>query len=252
MPDFIEVQKQFAAGIRTPSLHDEYFPELEARRLAIYQDLFFNNVSGFVSNAFPVLKSLYQAEDWQALLRDFFQQHPCHSPYFVDIAEEFLTYLTTSFSTRECDADFMLELAHYEWIELVVSVAMQDESEQSLTSTDLLDAKLYIATSARVLSYSYAVHQISTDFQPQAPSAERHYFVVYRDGEDDVQFMACNALTALLLDTLQQQPGINIAQLITLMQSHATAIPLAQLQQGAFQLLGQFAELGVVVTKNAQ
>ena len=54
---FIEVQQQFMDYIRDPSLP---MPEgIEPRRMKVYRDLFFNNISGFVASAFPVLKSLY-------------------------------------------------------------------------------------------------------------------------------------------------------------------------------------------------
>ena len=56
---FIEVQQQFMAHIRDPA-HNAKPADVEERRMAIYRDLFFNNVDGFVSSAFPVLKSLYK------------------------------------------------------------------------------------------------------------------------------------------------------------------------------------------------
>ena len=90
---FQQIQKKFMQHIRDPKHHD--FPEIEDRRLAIYRDLFFNNIEGFVSSAFPVLKSLYCEQSWLALVRQFFIQHDCKSPYFLQISEEFLNYLST-------------------------------------------------------------------------------------------------------------------------------------------------------------
>ena len=66
---------------------------VEERRLKIYRDLVYNNVEGFISGGFPVLRSLYQDEDWHQLVREFIDQHRCHTPYFLEISQEFLKFL---------------------------------------------------------------------------------------------------------------------------------------------------------------
>ncbi|MFM9709917.1 HvfC/BufC family peptide modification chaperone, partial [Streptomyces galilaeus] len=58
----------------------------EERRMAIYRDLFFNNIEGFITSGFPVLRTLYSTDDWNTLIRRFFVEHDCASPYFLDIA----------------------------------------------------------------------------------------------------------------------------------------------------------------------
>jgi hypothetical protein len=89
---------------------------VEPRRLKIYQDLIYNNVEGFLSSGFPVLRTLYCSDDWHSLSRLFIQQHQCHSPYFLEISQEFLTFLLQEHSHRACDPIFITELAHYEWV----------------------------------------------------------------------------------------------------------------------------------------
>lgn len=90
---FVETQQAFMAYIRDPD--NQPAPSgIESRRLKIYQELFFNNIEGFVSSAFPVLKSLYPATQWLALVRQFFVKHHCKSPYFLEISQEFLLFFT--------------------------------------------------------------------------------------------------------------------------------------------------------------
>jgi len=121
-PDFISRQYAFAAHIRDP--HNNPAPAgIEDRRLGIYRELFFNNVEGFLSSSFPVLKQLYTEQDWLALARDFFAGHHCHSPLFLEIPREFLAYLDNERGQRDTDPPFLRELAHYEWVELALSVA---------------------------------------------------------------------------------------------------------------------------------
>lgn len=69
-PNFQNVQYQFAAHIRNPQ--ENAAPEgIEDRRMAIYRDLFFNNVEGFLAGNFPVLKLISSEQYWLRLARDF-------------------------------------------------------------------------------------------------------------------------------------------------------------------------------------
>ena len=85
--DFIRTQVAFAAHIRDPE--GVAAPgDVEARRMAVYRELFYNNVEGFVSSGFPVLRSLYDDEPWHALVREFFIKHRCQTPYFLEISQK--------------------------------------------------------------------------------------------------------------------------------------------------------------------
>ena len=56
---------------------------------------------------------------------------------------------------------------------------------------------------AWVLAYDYRVHQISPANQPQGPDGQSTFLVVYRKRDDQVGFMEINAVTARLLELLQ-------------------------------------------------
>ena len=91
-PEFQRLQRSFAAHLRNPQRHPA--PSgIEERRLAVYRQLFFNNLNGFLEKGFPVLRSLYDDAGWRRLVRGFFDQHACTSPYFLEIPEEFVTFL---------------------------------------------------------------------------------------------------------------------------------------------------------------
>ena len=70
---FQQVQHQFVAYLRSPE-QNEKPADVGQERLDVYRELLFNNVSGFVSSAFPVLKSLYTDQAWQQRLQLFFGQ----------------------------------------------------------------------------------------------------------------------------------------------------------------------------------
>ena len=86
---FQHIQRAFAAHIRDP---EHYAPpvDVEDRRMAIYRELFYNNIEGMLARGFPVLHSLHARANWHALVRVLFAEHRCRSPYFKDIGQAFV------------------------------------------------------------------------------------------------------------------------------------------------------------------
>lgn len=198
-----QVQTQFAAHLRDPDGVDGP-AHIEDRRLQIYRDLFYNNIENFISNSFPVLRSLLDDDRWHGMVRDFMIRHRCHSPYFLEISQEFLLYLQQVRDPQPEDPPFMLELAHYEWVELGLDVA--DEELGALDCDrdgDMLSGLPVVSPLAWSLAYQFPVHRIGPGFQPTEPGTEPTYLVVYRNPADEVGFMETNAVTARLLELLQ-------------------------------------------------
>lgn len=176
--------------------------DVEQRRLNIYQDLIFNNIEGFISGAFPVLRELYSEEHWLSLVREFIVQHESHSPYFLHISQEFLHFLQNEYQLSPSDPPFMLELAHYEWTELALDVSDEEEpvadERSTLEDAALLESQLRLSPVAWPLSYQFPVHQIGPDFQPREVPEQNTFLVVYRQNEE-IKFMQSNAVTIRLL-----------------------------------------------------
>ncbi len=215
---------------------------IEPRRLQIYQDLIYNNIEGFISGGFPVLRSLYESEDWHAMVRNFIDGHRCHSPYFLEISQEFLQYLTEKHEPRPCDPPYMTELAHYEWVELGLDVS--EEELPALSNLSPLDAVPHWSPLAWLLSYQWPVHLIGPGNRPEE-AGDPTFLVVYRNAADEVKFMELNAATARLAEMLrgnEQQTGAEIlAQLATEMNMAVDAI-----REFGAQQLNQLQELGVI------
>lgn len=200
-----QVQYEFAAHIRDP----EHYPQpagIENRRMAIYRRLFFNNISSLLAGNFPVLRSLYDDDRWNCLVREFYAEHRCHTPLFPEIAKEFLRFLQERDDLAE-DPPFLLELAHYEWVELALSLDEREPGAVAVHPTgDLLAGRPVLSPLAWALSYRYPVHRIEPGFQPTEPPAEATHLLVYRDRREDVKFMQLNDVTRLLLQQLQEAP----------------------------------------------
>lgn len=200
MSEFQQLSHQLAGHIRNP---DQVSApnNVEERRVKIYRELFYNNIESFVSGAFPILRQLINDSHWHALIRGFMVSYRCHSPYFLEISQEFLNYLQQR-QPQPNDLPFMLELAHYEWVELALDVS-DEVTPDCDHNGDLLAQLPLVSPLAWSLAYQYPVHQIGRDYQPTSPSEQPHYLIVYRDRDDKVGFMEANAVTARLLELLK-------------------------------------------------
>lgn len=206
---FKDWQYAFTSHIRDPENVD--VPEgIEPRRIKIYSDLFYNNVEGFISGAFPVLKSLYSDDDWHLLVRDYFKNHKNHTPYFLELSQEFIDYLQNERKNQNDDFPFMLELVHYEWVELALSIDETEIDNSTIDADgDLLDGHPVISPLAWPLSYRFEVHKISPDYLPSEAGTQATHLIVYRDSEDEVRFMEINPVTARLLFLLNNDSTLN-------------------------------------------
>jgi len=181
----------------------------------IYRELLYNNIEGFLSNAFPVIRAIYSDANWHAMVRDFFARHKSRSPYFLDIAQEFLDYLQHEREPRAQDPAGLLELAHYEWAELALSVADETIDISHIDPNgDLLDGHPVISDLAWPLVYHFPVHEMGPDNLPEAAPAQPTYLVVYRNRNDEIRFIALNPVTARLLDLLLQDETLTGRQAI--------------------------------------
>lgn len=200
---FQQVQKQMTDWLREPGKKPA--PAVEQRRLDIYRELFFNNVSGFVETAYPVLKSLLSEEEWSALLRDFFAEHHCQSPYFRDISLEFRTWMEAERAGFMAENPWVQELLHYEWVELAAECAESDNEQVAVNDAgDLLAEQPVVGECVWPLVYRWPVHALGPDNLPTVlPPEPPTCLIVYRDDEDTVRFLEINALTARLVELLQ-------------------------------------------------
>ena len=208
---FQQVQRQFAGHIRDP---DGQCPPagVEDRRMSIYRDLFYRNIEGFISGAFPVLHAILAEDHWHALVRDFMRQYHCQAPYFLEISQEFLSYLQQRQSQPQ-DPPFMLELAHYEWVELALDVAdVEPDWSTIVANGDLLEGRPVVSPTAWSLAYRYPVHRIGPGWQVEDPPPQPTYLVVYRNREDVVKFMEINGVTARLLELISADEQLSGAQ----------------------------------------
>ncbi len=201
LPAFVASQHRMADHLRDPE-NNPAVPDIEERRLNIYRELIYNNIESFLSSGFPILRSIISDDNWHQLARDFVRSHQSESPYFLEISQEFLCYLQEERDPLPEDPPFMLELAHYEWVELALDVSTEtfpDEAREIDPANDILT----VSPLAWRLCYQYPVHQIGPEYQPEVPPEQPTFLIVYRNRQQVVKFLEINALTSRLVQLLE-------------------------------------------------
>ncbi|MEQ8206314.1 MAG: putative DNA-binding domain-containing protein [Woeseia sp.] len=206
IPAFQKKQYAFAAHIRNP----EQAPApdaIEDRRMAIYRELFFNNLFKLLGSTFPVLKTLYGDNGWRRLVRAFMSGHQAQTPYFLEIPKEFIAFLQDEYELTQDDPPFLIELAHYEWAELALSVS-DESNDLSLIDGDgdLLHGVPIKSVLAWTLAYQFPVHRIDAAYQPDEAPEQATFLSVYRKDDDELGFMELNPVTARLLELIADNP----------------------------------------------
>lgn len=200
LPGFQALQLDFAAHIRNPELNP--IPDgIEARRMAIYTRLFYNNIETFCAMRFERTKAILGEELWHRMIRDFVHRHQCKSPYFAQISEEFIAYLAMDRSDAS-DPPFLLELCHYEWLPLYFD-RMVGELPVYQPCTDPLRTKLRASDLSLVRRYVWPVNKVTVDFQPVEPPEKPTWALAFRNRADKVDIKHVDGFTANLVETLR-------------------------------------------------
>ncbi|WP_342247064.1 HvfC family RiPP maturation protein [Pseudomonas sp. OTU5201] len=192
-----------ARYVRDPQ-HNAPPPGIEARRMAVYRQLFFGNVESLLAGGFPVLRASLGQKQWQALIESFYADYRCQTPLFTEISGEFVDYLAEGGADAQGLPPWSVELAHYEWVEAALLLSDRREPAHD-PEGDLLDGVPLLSNLAWPLAYQWPVSEIGPDYLPhEAP--EQPTLVLARRGTDmNVHFSRLAPLAHALLDSLQER-----------------------------------------------
>lgn len=246
-PGFQQQQQAFTAFIRDPE-HAPPPAQMPPRRLALYAELFFNTTNEQLRTNFPVLHRITDPDHWRAIVRDFMRCHRCQTPLFIEIGLEFLDYLQHEREAAASDWPFMLQLAHYEYVELAVAISTADEDLLPYDPNgDLLQEAPVIAPTAWPLSYVWPVHRIGPDYLPEDAPTQATHLVVYRDRRDKVRFLEINDASQRLLQLLRDGPSRPGAALLEQIAREMDHPDPAAVMQGGRELLLDLRERNVII-----
>lgn len=183
---------------------------MDEARAQVYRDLIFANLSSLLSGTFPVLIRILGNDRWRTLVRTFLRDHRARTPRFGEIAQEFVGFLAAvpqALSEGDWPA-FMVELAHYEWVEM----ALQQSDAEPLPASDadlLLDQPLQVSPLAWPLAYAWPVQQVGPDYLPEMPPAQPTLLLVRRSADWTVNFSELSPLAWRLLQRIDEFPELN-------------------------------------------
>lgn len=244
--DFSTTQREFAGYIRAP-FENPSPADVDPVRMAMYRELFFNNINSFLASNFPVLKTLLTDEQWREMAEDFYVRHSCRTPYFSQIAEEFLDYLQNE-RDNPADYPFLLELAHYEWVEMALSIAQEQATIGDADFiADPLNRVIRLSPLAWPLLYRFPVQTISPDVLPEAPDDQPTCLIVYRDLDDDVHFLKTTPLTIRALQFLEEHGAMSGRACLERLGAEFQQLELATVFEFGARMLTELAEKGIVI-----
>ncbi|KAA0968839.1 DUF2063 domain-containing protein [Pseudomonas sp. ANT_H12B] len=208
-PNLFHQQNTLGLYLRDPD-HCAPPAEMDAARVQVYRDLVFANLSSLLSGTFPVLIKVLGDEHWRSLVRIFLRDYRAHTPKFGEIAREFVEFLASQPQALvdEPWPPFMVELAHYEWVEM----ALQQSDAEPLPPSDaglLLDRPLQVSPLAWPLAYGWPVQLVGPDYQPEAPPAQPTLLLVRRCEDWSVKFSELSPLAWRLLQRIEEFPELN-------------------------------------------
>ena len=128
--------------------------------MKIYSTLLYDNIEGFLLACFPVLRQVLGTRRWTRLVHAFFSTHRCRTPYFRQIPDEFIQFLQNEWDAPETYPPWTLALAHYEWIELVLSVSDRVADRDIDDAGDLVEGFPILNPVLANLHYDWPVHRI--------------------------------------------------------------------------------------------
>jgi len=242
------VQQQTTMGLylRDPE-HNAPPSEMDPARAQVYRDLVFANLSSLLSGTFPVLVKILGNEDWRSLVRIFLRDYRARTPKFGEIAREFVEFLASE-PLALADGSwppFMVELAHYEWVEM----ALQQSDAEPVAAGDaalLLDRPLQVSPLAWPLAYAWPVQRVGPGYQPDVLPAQPTLLLVRRAEDWSVRFSELSPLAWRLLLLVGEFPDLTGRELLQGLAVEAGVVESSAFLESGLVLLRQMHGEGVV------
>lgn len=177
-----DYQAQLAAAIRQGG-------GLDDKRLAVYIRLIRNNINGFIDRCYTEAPEYFSDGLWAELKEEFIRTGRAHSPYFQDIAGEFLQFCRT----RGGISDGILNLMDFEYTQLLAETAQTADPAPYGVQTPYT-----LSPAAFLRRYP---HDVTGSLEEQDTA-----LIIWRDPEDDVVFQEADEFDMLLLKTVSETP----------------------------------------------
>jgi hypothetical protein len=193
---FLDDPAAFGAG-RSLGKADQEALETFKARLLTYRDLARTALEDPLPDCFPITHALLlEAGLWGECVDAFLASRSIQSPYYRDVNPSFVAWLAHSRWGLE-RWPFLLELAHFEYIEVEILRWPDEPPLYDLETTPTVDSHVVFDGATRNLAYAYGVHKATkADLEPGAGAA---FLLGYRDSEGDFYFAELSAHASAFL-----------------------------------------------------
>lgn len=216
-------------------------PGIEERRLKVYRELFFNSLQGLLASGFPVIRKVLEESVWLGLVRAFYAEHRAATPYFTEVAGEFVSFLQGRSGDEPA---WLAELAHYEWMETRLQLSDAPMPAHS-PDGDLLEQVLVLSPFAAVFGYRWPVTRISDGYMPDTMPVQPTLLLLHRAGDFRVHFNELSPPAYRLLESIASNQWTGRSHLASL--SVEAGIDIDALLSQGLAMLEQFRADGIVL-----
>ena len=238
-----EQQFAFARHLRDASANAPP-PGIEERRLAVYRELFYNNIDSLLAGGFPVIRKTLGDTRWHAVVRAFHAGHRCRTPLFTEVGREFIDFLQSH--DDDAHPPWLAELAHYEWVEMALQVA-DDPVPPHDPIGNLLEGVPVVSPFAWPLAYRWPVSRIGPGFEPVIAPQQPTLLLVRRDADGRVRFAEISALVYRLLVMPVEMPGCTGRDILLAMSKEAAAKDPQQFVADGLAMLQRLRDEGSIL-----
>jgi len=240
---FQRYQLAFTARLRDPQ-NQPPLAGVPDERMAVYEEIVFNNLFESVSACFPVARKVLGKRRWLKLNQAFMRDYSANNPLFRSIPAQFIEFLRLLEPGLQQLPPYFISLCHYEWVELSVASAETAAIKEVQTAADLGHGRPVFSPSMQLLNYEYAVHRISLRHKPRQPESTQ--LLVFRNADDHVKFIELNAVTYRLISLLQNDP-LSGRQALTLLANELQHPQPESIIEFGLSILEDLRNQGVII-----
>jgi len=179
-----------------------------AERFLVYRTLVHNRMRNTIRDFIARAVARLGMRRLKADFGEWMEDVAAHSPYLRDVPAEFVVWAAPRWAQDESVPDYLIDLARHELLEY--DILNDHRGGESPTGRELaLDKPLRFDGAARLMSYAYAVHEMSQDVENrEVPVHVPTRLLVYRDPSNKVRYLELTPLAHAVLEQLieHQQP----------------------------------------------
>lgn len=231
-----DFQKDPVAYAVTRGLSAQDGHALSARRdrWLLYRDLVRTALEEPLLDTFPIAQALLTREGvWDEAVAAFLHSRTVSSPYYRDVAPAFVAWLAESRWGQD-RWPFLLQLAHYEVLEVDVLRHPDTPPPLGLLPEPALDRVAVLDPAARNVAYGFAVQTATIEAPDPAPACA--WLLCHRDRDGAFRVLELSPHVSALLARSQEGQALGAA---------AADLGLDPLE--AFDLLRDFRERGALL-----